>query len=299
MSTRHLWRFLTNKEDAPMKVLNTKEAPINELRYAAESMASFAVDGMAKLSEVAERLKGLMPSIAANFEFSKEISNLQDVKNLSAEEQKFLQLIEPTSFAEVRIFRADVPEGFSGNLLAYASVLAQCAQGVTNLGSEVLLPYTVYLAQLMSKDKPASMSDNRQHIYIKMQHERDEGNKAIEAFFKGNKESQVRVGEVLSRNADWKPLFDDVRKAVDAVNAINRNELSQQVAQAEEYLRILGDQMEKGNIAAVTPEAAQALAEGAFQVASHIEFYAVIHFRVLVLANAVKSTVERINKILG
>lgn len=284
-----------------MKVLEFQEdKPVAELRYAAESISSFAANGVAAVGQMAGRLRELIPSIISNFSSSKTVGELPNLKPLSQEQQRFLALLDKASFAEVRQLRADVPEGFCGNFLAYATALADVASQLTNLAAEVLTPYTVFLAQLMGTSNLALLTQDRQHVYVGMTKEREDGEKALGTFFKtGRKEATQRIGEVMARNGDWSPLFEQLRKASDAINAVNRAQLTQLIDQAEDYLGVLHEQLAQGKMAHVTPETSKALAEGAFQVASHIEFYSLVHFRVLVLTEAVKATVERVNKILG
>jgi hypothetical protein len=284
-----------------LNALDFKEdTPVAELRVAAESISSFTQNGVAALGQVAGKLQSFLGSIASNFASVKTVGEIQDLKGLAAEEQKFLQLIEHASYAEVRQFRANVPEGFSGDMLNYANALAYSAGQLTNVASEVLQPYTVFLAQLMGTANAGQLTQDRKSVYLRMNKEREAAEKAIGAFFKtGRKEAELRVGDVVARNADFAPLFQQLRKAQDAINAVDRVQLSQLVAQAEDYLNVLCGMLESGKLANITAETSRALADGAYEVASHLEYYASIHFRVLVLTQAVKDTVERVNKILG
>lgn len=281
-----------------MKLLAPTTDSVGELSIAAESIASFAASGVAAVGEVAGKLTAFLPDMIRQFAQSKEVGKIEDVKNLSNEEQAFLKHLETASFAEVRLFRADLPEGFVGNLLAYSQDLASYAETLSNLSSQVLLPYTVFLAQLMSSPDPSKILDDHQAVYSVMASKRQAGYDALGAYFKGT-QSSTRIGDVMSRNSDFKPLFENIKKAVDAVNAVNRAELSQLITQAEDYLQVLYNQMHEGKMQSISPEASRALADGAYQVAAQVEYYSLIHFKVLALSQSVKATVLRVNEILS
>lgn len=284
-----------------MKVLAPQEElPVAELSYAAESLSSFTAHGVAAVGQIASRLRELMPSIATNFAASRTVGDLPDLKNFSKDEQAFLAVLDKASFAEVRQLRADVPEGFQGNLLDYAGALATVSTQLTNLAAEVLTPYTVFLAQLLGANNLSHLTQDRKHVYVKMSQERDHAEQVLGSFFKsGRVDTHAKIGDVLSRNADWAPLFECLRKASEAINAVDRAQLTQLIVQAEDYLNVLHDRLTQGKMDEVTPETSKALAEGAFQVASHIELYSLVHFRVLVFSQAVKDTIERVTRVLG
>lgn len=283
-----------------MKTLDFSLPPVAELRYASESMSSYASDAIGAVSKVAGRLRELMPTIKNNFAASQEVGQIEDLKLFTKDEQKFLKILEHASFAEVRQLRADTPEGFVGSFPAYAGVLHSAANNLTNLAAEVLNPYTVFLGQLISSRDAALATDDKKNVYLKMKKEREDGYSAIAHFFPAkNAQGNQRIGQVIGRNGDWPTVFKLMGEAVEKINAVNREQLAQLIALAEDYLGIIHDMLVQGKLDGVTPETSRALADGAYQVASQIEYYALVHFKTLAFTNAVKGTVERVNDILG
>jgi hypothetical protein len=283
-----------------MKVLDFQETPVQELHYASESITSFASSGVALIGEMAARLKELLPSISMGLAGSKDVNELKDIKGLAAEEQQFLANIAKVSYAEVREFRADIPEGFAGNLKDYAYVLAIAADKLTTFPSTVLNPYVLFLAQLMSSKNAAIATDDKHSVHESLMSERKAGNDHIAQYFKlGRMEAEAKIGQVIGNNGEWKDLFIHLRQATEYINSINREEITHLLSLAVDYLNVIHQNLVEGKLENVSPEASKALADGAFQIASHIEHLALIHYRVLALTHAVKGTVERVNKILG
>lgn len=281
-------------------VLDFSQPPLEELRYASESISTFASDSVGVISKMAGRLGELLPGIVSNFATSKQVGELANLKHLSSEEQKFLSVIQTASYAELRQLRADTPEGFVGDFLQYATRLHQVAGQLTNLSSQVLHPFTVFLGQLISSRNAGQGSDDRKAVYLQMSKERERGYELMGEFFpKMKAKKSDLIGDVAKRNGDWAETFQELKGAVDAINAVDRQQLTQLIAQAEDYLNIVHDMIAKGQLDGVTAATSRALAEGAFQIASQIEYYTVVHFRTLSLSNAVKGTVERVNRILG
>lgn len=281
-------------------VLDIEYTPIQELQYASESISSFASGTLSAAVAMTGRVKSLMPSIISGFKGAQEFSELTNLKDLSKEEQLFLKSISKVSFAEVRALRADVPEGFSGDFFAYAKTLQACATPLSRLAPEVLNPYTVFLGQLVSTRNVAILNDDKDHVYKAMEAHRKEGYAHIAKFFTKKKpESTARISEVIARNDDWKHLFASLKAATDAINSVDRQLLKQLMAQAEDYLNILQDMLKSGKLDGLTPETSKALANGAFQVASQVEYYSVIYFRILGLTSAVRTTMARVTTIFG
>ncbi len=281
-------------------VLDTKFTPMQELHYAAESVNTFVAGTLGAAVQMTGRVKLLMPAIMTGFAGSKDVGELQNLKDLSKEEQLFLKTISKVSFAEVRALRADVPENFHGNFLEYANELKTHALTLSRLAPDVLTPYNVFLGQLVSSRNAALLVDDKASVYKAMEASRKEGYKHIEKFFSNKKfESTSRIGEVINRNNDWKELFAVLKAATDTINSVDRQLLTQLITQAEDYLEIIQDMLKNKKLEGITPETSKALANGAYQVASQIEYYTVIYFRIMGLTTAVRDTIARVNTVYG
>lgn len=282
------------------KTLFSNESPVVELGYASESIADFAHAGLSAIGEASQKLLSKISGIAQSFSETKQVGELADIKNLGAPEQQFLSLVESHSFAEIRQLRAHVPEGFNGNYLEYSAELARITSQLVNVGASVLQPYTVFLASLMGTSDLSKLANDNKHITQALDSQRKADEKALSAFFKtGRKDAELTIGEVMHRNADWPAVLINLKKSVDAVNQVDRKQLAQLIAQAKDYLDIIHQRLATGKMNKITAQTAQALADGAYQVASQLEFYSIVHFRTLVFSQAVKDTVVRVNSILG
>ena len=293
-------RILINKGFIMKKILENEYTPIEHLAMANESISTFVAGAVDVATAMAGRVKGLMPSIITGFKGASELADLEKLADLSKDEQAFLKIIGKVSFAEIRAIRADLPEGFTGDLEAYSKTLQVCANSLARLAPDVLHPYTVFLGQLVSTKNVSVFTDDKAHIYNAMEAQRKAGYANIAKFFPKRKLAEnSRIGEVLSRNEDWKHLFISLKSATDTINAVDRQLLKQLMAQSEDYLNILQDMLKKGSLAGITPETSKALANGAFQVASQVEYYTVVYYRVLGLTASVRAMMDRLIRIYG
>ncbi len=282
-----------------MKVLAISRTPMEELHYAAESISSFTAVAQGAIANMSSRLHQLMPNIITGLAGVQDISQLPAVVALPSDQRRFLELVKKVSFAEVRSLRAYVPEGFSGSLVDYSLTLKQAAEFVSPLQAQLLHPFNVLLGVLLSSSDARRLTDDKALFYGRLQTEREHRIAQIGGFFHGGKESHRPISEVMSRNGDWETLLDQSRQATAMINSVDRALLSQSVKQADETLKLIAQLLEQGKLQHVTPETSRALSEGALQVAQQLEFYSVVHYRILGLNSCVQDTTALVAKVLG
>lgn len=235
------------------------------------------------LSNMASTLSKVFPSIVEKvtniFAVTKELPEIKF--GFSAEQKFVINNMHNVQYLDLADCKVIVPEHFSGNLIAYGTVLNTALTKHRKNSTAALRDFNVYLSQfLASKDAKSSTVDLTSEYYT-FHKERDATIAILSAFTKEHSESSVDLGKVISRKDDLRILFDESGALKRQMETINVKELNEGVKRCVELINMIVEQIEKGNITNVTPETTKNLAYGATEVAKEIEFFAVLYFRVM------------------
>ena len=124
--------------------------------------------------------------------------------------------------------------------------------------------------------------------------------KGTAACFKdGSTKAETTYGEVVDRNNDWGQIFPKVDGMTKTINSVSRTAVAKKMRECTEMLDVIMRKIERGDFANVSPQVAMNLSNGAFEVASELEFFAVTHYRVQAMAGAIDNTVQHVTKSLS
>lgn len=274
--------------------------PMEDLTYAQESLAEVMTLGLDTAGLMKDKLIDAFPFVLQGFKANEDLSGLPKFKELTNKQAEFTKHINAVSYAELRELRAIVPEGLVGTYLEYLEVLTPAVEHLREIIPKVLNPYTVFLAHLVSNKAVALSADSHAIHYDRLEHDREATYKAIGALFSNTShETNSKVGNVVARNADWVYIFTQVKKLSGDLQGIKTANVMELTKQCEDYLEIIYNNLKNGVYEDISPETAKALARGAYQTASEIEYLSIIYYRVLALEASINSTVEKINDILA
>ncbi len=271
-------------------------APIEDLKYARDQLAL----EFFSTAPAANFLKSLMPGIINAFSSTDHTPDLPALTPLSKDQSKFMKVLKDVPFTEIGELRAYTPEGMNKLYLEYLEVLLPVTSMFKNLQNEVMQPYTLFLAQLVS-DKQASISTNsKKSEYDRMEKDRDDIYKAFSKCYDTDSyKAETIVKRVVQRNTDWLIVFNKLNECSMNVKAVDRELLKRQVKQCVDYLDIIKDNLDKEQMSNTSREAAARLSNGAYNIAKSIETFTTTYYRVLALNGSVENTINHILKTVG
>jgi hypothetical protein len=274
--------------------------PAYELHYARESFASSLAQGMSHASDFTKKLKDLMPSIIRGFAPSKEIATLPKIENISKEQTQFLKILKDIPYTELRERPAQTPEAMRVSYLEFLQVLLPVTRYIKDIEARVIRPYVFFLAQMVSDTKGALTTNSYKKEYAALIQNRDKAYSDFSPLYTPSSTDSARqVKDVVQRNSDWSLVLPQLNECVNNMQAIDLESIKSQVQQCSDYLDILHAYLQENKLQATSLEAAQALSEGAWQVAQELQFMSTTHYRVLALNGCVENTISNITQALG
>lgn len=251
------------------------------------------------MRDVAGYFKDVMPSLASSFQdFVERFSPRQEALQFTREQRDFNKAMQGQNYMAVAQVTAYVPEGLNVPYLDYAEVLLDAVHHASKV-MDVLAPYSMYLAQLIT-DKETVLSTKSFEAEFKfMEQERNRINEELGACFKkGSTRSEAALSDVVKRNADWESVFQRCAEITDTINRIDRGAVLKKVNECSRHLDVILKMVREDKVSRVANQTVLNLADGAYQVASELEFYAVAYFKAEVFVHCVKETLEHFKKVM-
>jgi hypothetical protein len=282
-----------------MKTIQIVKQQVTAMEELAYCKSRLSVEFMS-LEPATNVLKSLVPGIISAFKGSETVVVLPEIIKLNKDQKKFLKVLEAIPYSEVGELKAYVPEGMNCTYLEYLALLLPVTEYFKGLQSNVVQPYCLFLAQLVSDVKSSTTTDSQAQVYRKIQSHREYTYSAFSKLYdKDSYVAETKVKSVVQRNADWTSILNRVNEATANIQAVDIDMLKKQVISATEYLELIYQDLQKGTDKQTSKEAASRLAEGAYQVASELEFFATTYYRVLALNGQIANTIENINRVYG
>jgi hypothetical protein len=116
-------------------------------------------------------------------------------------------------------------------------------------------------------------------------------------FKKGSSKAEAAISDVVQRNGDWKSVFERCNEITGIMNSVDRSKLLKKVNECNGYLEIILKMAREGRVGKVASSAVMNLADGAYQVACELEFYAVAYYKAEVFVSCVNQTLEHFKKV--
>lgn len=269
-----------------------------QLALSQESISEAINNGFTSLSQMYNSILGQLPSIISGFSKMPLTSDLGEVK-LKRADRKFVEKMAKANYNETRLLVTYTPEGLKVSYLDYLTVLSGCVDEIKNIKTAVIDPYLTFLSVLVSHPGALRLSDSKQFEYAHLEQVRAEHYEKISDCFKtGSTETKSTVGKMVARNADWNDVIRLAHKLKDDLDSINRNNLDTAVKQCRSYLDTLQHKLEQNKDEGVSVEVAERLSAGAYQVASEVEFFAIVYFRTITLLAALDRSIEKLMEIV-
>lgn len=272
-------------------LLNT-DAPIELRRIGLEAQV---------LTNMVEALTGFFPDFLQKIKTSFTNSNQAlDEETLTVEfskgEKSVLKEISKYSYMDISELATVVPEGFTSDYLSYLDHLETLVSRMEETLPKVLTPYRTYLSVfLTNKDAKISTRDETR-VFNELKKSRDALIEKTNTFFKtGNYTAKTKIRQVVKRNADFQTVFARTNRLLERVNAIKLKDIKGTTNQCAAILDSILEKLEKKTFDNISPEAARNLAEGAFEMAREVEYFAVCYYALRSYFSSVSYTTLRLN----
>jgi hypothetical protein len=254
------------------------------------------------IANVIATFKNIIPGLVAKLsDIAKiETDTTSDlVRHVKSEYQSLDLKLKYAKFGDYDRTLISVPEGFKGDILEYLKVMNRLMSDVYQGVQEMLLEYSTILGIFISnKDAKIDLSDyqgftkrtaaQRQHLIESFQH----------WYPTGGVRSKTTLGSSLSRFSDIDACVQEVTRLDARHQSQNITSINTAVHRCVELLNILIDQTSHGEIGQVSGPAAQAVAVGAYEVASTVEALSVFRYRTMQIMTSVDQLVSQFNGLL-
>lgn len=242
-------------------------------------------------------LKDTFPAIMAGFtSFVARFAPDAPAVQLTRKQSEFVRELNKHAYLDIAPLTAYVPEGLNVTYLEYLGHLPGAASHAADVLKH-LSSYSTYLSQLITNSEQKLSSTSLTREFTGWERERMEHNKALGACFAlGSTRTERTIGDVVNRNSDWSPVFHRSDELTKTINAIDRSVLTKKVNECAGLLETIMTKIDRGDFEGVSPQAITNLSDGAYNVASELEFFVATYYKVSALAESINRTVEHFHK---
>ena len=176
--------------------------------------------------DVGQLLKNVFPAITAGFaNFTGLFDSAAEVPQLSADQRAVLKELPKHTYLDLSVLTAYKPAGLRAVYLTYIDALEIAVNHVSETFERLAPEYTLLLSRLLNQNDYQMQTQNIEMKFRGVEKQRTETMKDIgNCFNKGATDVTTTVGDVVSRNTDWKMVFDRLEAMNMKISKINRTE---------------------------------------------------------------------------
>lgn len=245
---------------------------------------------------ISEILKNSLPGIINGFNgFLNAIKPSAKLLSFSFKRPTLVERVEKVAYVNLAQLPIPVPQGLMVPYLDYISILETAVERAEKVDG-LINAFTTTVAQLITN--PDLQKDTRSHtsFYRDLQNSRDTTYATIGACFSNNYKAKQPYGTMIRRNAEWNDIINRSNDLIDRMNKIDRKGLINKSKQLGSMLKKVKESSKYGGFDSASPETIKLLADGSYQMASELEYYAVIYYRVQALTATIDQCGEFIIK---
>jgi hypothetical protein len=253
------------------------------------------------LTSMSNLLANTFPTISREFTgFVGRFNAPSETVALTSDQNKFLHEINNYKYLDIAPIRAFVPEGMDTTYIAYFTALKDATEHCEHIVETTMNDYALFLGSLINNTDSKFDTTNFVPVYKTLNANRDKLNDRLaKCFLMGSTKAEVTIGDVISRNTDWKEVFELSEKMLKEIQMVNRSKLDKKIVECVQLISIIQNKIKRNEFEGISPQAINNLSEGAFQIASELEFYSVTHYRVLAATTSVNRTIENFRKLFS
>jgi hypothetical protein len=237
--------------------------------------------------------RGVFAALAQKFSASEEGIVL------TRDQRAFMKVVEAHKYLDLSPIVAYVPEGLDVPYLHYTNALGPAVDHAANVQT-LLAGYSTYIAMLLTNHDERFSTKDSAVSYKGLETLRDRFNKDLGDCFKnGSHNTDVRYGDVVERNSDWNLVFPAAASLSDKMNGVDRKVLTKTLNDTVHLMDRLIENIQKDEFKGASPTMLTELADGAYQMASEVEFFATVYYRIMALTASIDRTTKNILKLRG
>jgi hypothetical protein len=230
--------------------------------------------------------------------FTSEINPETPKLLITPQQADFIKEVNKYPYFNIGPLAAYVPEGLNVTYLEYTKELIPAANHAANILTG-MTAYSTFLSQLITNHDQRLSTTSFERTYTQLANERNKLNSALgNCFKKGGTVTQRSLATVVDRNKDWAEVFHACLLATKQIDSVDRIKLNKKVQECKSLLEIVIRKIENKELDDMSPNVIRNLADGAFQIASELEFFSVTYYKVLAFTTSVNRTVEHFYKVL-
>lgn len=279
------------KPSMNQSALLKKQIALDLVTLSTESLSQESLVTMSK--NMLNNLSNFVPEVLGNILTFKQhfLEDTSDIR-LSRDNRKFLETIEKIPYVSMQHDAAFVPEGFKGKYLDYLSLLKGAPVIAKDAQLSVIPQFKRAVASIVSNpDLGRELNSEMIRLLRERTKMRDRFTEDLNTFFdKGSSSTNAIISQVIDRNNDWKQVLHLLEETSMGITAIDRTKMLKQVDEISHLLTVLTNKIKSGGYDDMSPENIMMLSEGTYQLATEVEFYAVMHYRVMTLNVAINDT---------
>ena len=251
------------------------------------------------LEGVSDILINSLPTIINGYSgFQNALSKVGKIVALSFKRSTLSKQLERVSYVDLSQLQVSVPQGLAVDYLSYINILENAVDRAEKV-EPLVDSFISVVAQLLTNPEQQKDSVRKDSFYRDLQTSRETQYATIGSCFSNQSKAKMPYGKLVARNRDWDAVTNKVNDLIDRMNKINRTKLLQKSKHLRSLLDKVAESSKRGGFDSASPETVKLLAEGSYQIASELEYFAVIYYRVTVLVNAVSDAGQTLANATG
>ena len=258
--------------------------------------------GMESFSDTIRRImptvSGAIASVKSGFDYVMSSKKGTDLLKYNERDfSKFADKMSEQKFVNNLDLRVYIPEGFQGNLVAYARLLDECVDHANKSIADVIDPFNIFLSKLLSD--PGAAADTKLQLsnLTRVGREREALKKGLAAFaHPGSTETKAKMGDVIGRSEDWKELNFSLKSIHGKFDMDHAKAMNASISHCAELLNALTEQARENDFEKISAQTLRTLGDAALEVAQEADFYAIVNYKVTVLLTVLSQTREFLEK---
>lgn len=268
---------------------------LNSLRIQAAQVSLESISG----ADIRNLLTNAFPSIVSEVKSYFSQFNPSDRSVMLAfDKYGFNKELGKHNYMDIGPLSAFIPEGLDVKYIPYSEELVKAAEHAAKVLSGTMATYTVFLSQLINNADAKLASDSFDKVYENLSKEREQINAALgKCFKKGSTKSETTISEVVDRNNDWQKVFENADVMVKLIESVDRKALNKKIEESTKLLEVIMEKIRRDEFVGMSPEVIRNLSDGAYCMASELEFYSVTHYKILAFTTCLNRTIDHFEKV--
>lgn len=221
-------------------------------------------------------------------------------KGLTHVEGKIADAINALDYAgHTSYFKIEVPEGFQGNTVQYLSALHGAFEYFKNVTAPGMDDYYILIASILTNKEAKKSLKDHSVGFAALAKGRVAMNDNLGSFFKEKStEAMSTFGKHFKNNEELAHAFKMATALEQDLESLKLDTVKDKTQRIADTMEKLVQQADEGKIAYLTTQVVAGLTQGAFEIASQVEFLSVNVYRALGILKSLEVTTERMERLI-